>query len=207
VQGWELMGAGISNRSHYILGATPALFTRILAGQVYLGALVGSNGVAAHQGLTLFILLACVAAGGTAQIAACFVVSGLEMRLFLLFSAMLLVVSLISPVTWPPQGVTAWQQMAAVGGIRYWFFPTLAFAWSVLSCAGSTKPALRIVSTCLLIFMLVGIVRDLRHAPLANLHFSEYAHHFEATPAGSTFVIPLNPQGWEMDLVKHRRTP
>jgi len=205
VQGWELMGTGISNRSHYILGASPALFVRILAGQVYLGALLGSNGLAAGQGLSIF--LACVAVGGTALIALCFVVSGLEMRLFLFLAVVLLFVSLISPATWPPPGVTAWQQMSAGAGIRYWFFPNLAFAWSILSCDRSIKPALRVASFCLSVLMLGGILRDFQHVPFIDLNFRQYAQRFESSPIGTKVTIPLNPPSWEMDLVKHGHTP
>ena len=214
VQAWPLLlNTGFSSRPHYALGASPALFTRILAGQVYLGTLLGHNELAAHSGpllfagslispARLFIFLLCVAIGGTAIVAICFVKSAVEMKLFLLLSTMLLAASLISPTAYPPAGVSVWELLAAAPAIRYWFFPTLAFAWSLLWCFRSRAALLKIVSAYLLILMCIGILRDWRHPAFQDLHFAEYVKRFEAAPVGTTVTIPVNPIGWDLRLVK-----
>jgi hypothetical protein len=213
VEAWALLNEGFSSRPHYALGASPAWFTRILASQIYLGTLLGHNRLAAPSRpllfagslispALLFILLLCVAIGGTAIVAICFVKSAVEMKLFLLLSTMLLAASLISPTAYPPAGVSVWEVLAVAGTTRYWFFPVLAFAWSLLWCFRSQPALLKVVSVCLLILMCFGILRDWRHPALLDLHFAEYVKRFEAAPVGTTVTIPVNPEGWDMRLVK-----
>jgi hypothetical protein len=204
VQAWGLLVINPSGRSHHAaLGASPALLARILAGNVYLGTLLGGNvpAVSSSPRLTVFLLL--VAIGGTAIVAACLVKAGIEMKLLLLLSSLLVAASLISPVAYSASGTSRWEVLAGAFGIRYWFFPTLAFAWSLLWCIRSRIAVLRIVAAVLCCIMCVGIVRDWRIPPLNDLHFAEYAQRFEAAPPGTAVTIPINPPGWEMRLVKH----
>jgi hypothetical protein len=200
VQFCALVLVSPAGRPHHALGASPALFARILAGHVYLGTLIGSNAFAANSGPRHFVFLVCVAIGGTALLAACFVASAIEMRLFLAFSAMVFAASLISSTTLAD--VPAWQTLAVVNGVRYWFFPTLAFAWSLLWCAHSRRPALRNISVSLLLIMCIGIVRDWQHPAFPDMHFAEYEKQLGAAPAGSVVTIPENPEGWKIELVK-----
>jgi len=186
-----------------VMGASAAWFTRILAGQIYLADLVGWNELALNSGQGCFIFLVFVAIAGTVIVSACFLKSKLEMRLFLLFSGMLLMASLISPTMSPPAGVSVWQKLAGSPAIRYWFFPTLAFAWTLLWCLHSPLKALRIVSAVLLCVMSIGVCRDWSHPAFPDKQFEEYAKRFESTPAGAVMVIPENPEGWNLRLVKH----
>jgi hypothetical protein len=203
VQVLGLLVLNPSIRPHYDLGANPASFARVLAGQVYLGALIGSNGLAYYPSPRLSLFLYCVAIGGTALVVVCSVKSALEIRLFLLFSAVLMAVSLISPVIRAREGVTVWDLMAGASGIHYWFFPTLAFAWSLLWCFKSRITVLKIVSAYLCFFMCLGVIRDWRQPAFQDMHFAEYAKSFEAAPAETTVTIPENPDGWTMVLLKH----
>src|SRR6185436_19304239 len=52
-----------------------------------------------------------------------FLKSSRYVKLFLVFAAGVLAVSLANPMTAPPQ----WPNLLVAGGIRYWFFPMLAF--------------------------------------------------------------------------------
>lgn len=203
VQAYGLLVVNPSGRAHAILGASPALLTRILSSQIFLGALLGGNGLAVNLSTKLFIFLLCVAMGGMAIFVYCFAKSTFNMKVLLLLSSMLLVASFLSPAAYPPPGVSRWQMLASASGIRYWFFPTLAFAWSIVLCFQSRSGALRILSGVLLCVMCFGIVRDWRIPPLKDLHFAEDAMRFEAAPAGTTLTIPGNPEGWNMRLVKH----
>jgi hypothetical protein len=203
VQAWGLLIMDPSGRSHYAaVGASPALFVRLLAALVYLATLVGSNELARYSNHLLFIFLLCVAIGGTVLVTICLIKSSVEMRLFLILSAFLFAVSLITPNTGAPQGVTGWELLAEGGGSRYWFFPTLAFAWTLLWCFHSRIRLLKIVSAPLLLLMCLGMVRDWRHPAFNDMHFAEYAARFEAAPAGTAFTIPENPAGWTVRLVK-----
>jgi hypothetical protein len=202
VQGWSLLVLDSGSRSHAALGASPALFVRILAGQIYFGFLIGANGLAGNASREAFIIFACVAVCGTAFIAVCFVRGNAEMRLLLVLTALLLAASLVSPVAYPPPGITRWELLSRVPGIRYWFFPTLAFAWCVVSGIRSRGEILRPISSILLCLMLIGIVRDWRSPGLQDLHYAEFAKRFEGAPPGTVMIIPENPAGWELRLVK-----
>jgi hypothetical protein len=203
VQAFGLLIVNPSGRAHATLGASFALFTRLLASQVYLGTLVGGNGLAVSAGSRLFIFLLCVAIGGTAMVAICFAKASTEMKLFLLLSCGFFAASLASPVAHPTPGVTRWELLAGALGLRYWFFPSLAFAWTLLWGFQSRAAAVKTVSTILLCIMCFGIIRDWRIPPFKDLHFAKDAKSFEAAPPGTAFIFPENPQGWNMRLVKH----
>ena len=161
VQAWGLLMIDAGGRSHAALGASPALFLRILGGQVYFAALLGGNDLAANSSHTVFVLLVLAVIAGTSLVAYCFVHTSFSMRLFFVLTAMFLIASLISPAAYPPPGVTRWQLLAEASGIRYWFFPTLACVWSVLWASRSRIEVLQAVSIVLLCVMCFGIVRKL----------------------------------------------
>jgi hypothetical protein len=203
VQSWGLLNGGFSSRPHDALGASPAMLVRILAGHVYLGALLGGNGLAMLSSPRVLVFFVFVTIVGTSIAAICFVQSVEPMKIFLLLTAALLAASLISPTAYPPAGGTMWQLLAGASGIRYWYFPMLAFAWSLLWCFQSRVVTLKIVSAVLLCLMCFGIVRDWRYPALEDLQFTQRAVGFEAAPSGTVVIFPQNPQGWNMRLVKH----
>jgi len=202
LQAWGLLVINPAGRAASPLGASPALFLRIVAGQVYLGTLLGGNGLAARAGAGVFAFLLCVAIGGTAIAAVCFARASIEWKLLFVFSCLLLAASLVSPAAYPPAGITRWELLANVGGIRYWFFPTLAFAWCLLWCARRRAGAMAAASVLLLCAMSFGVVRDWHHPALKDLHYREFTESFSTAPAGTVVVVPENPQGWNIRLVK-----
>ncbi len=201
IQVWALLVVDPAGRTRAVTGASLALLARILGGQVYLATLLGANGLAARSGL--IVLFCCIAVAGTALVAIHFATGNLVRKLFLLFSAMLFIVSLISPTGSIPGGLPSWHSLASAAAVRYWFFPSLAFAWSLIWCSRQPSRVLRIVSASLLCLMCFGIIRDWRHAPFQDMHFAEHARRFASSPRGETITIPLNPNGWNMQLVKH----
>ena len=204
VQAWSLFNGGFSSRPHYPLGASPAMFARILAGQVYVGALLGSNALAAHAGIVRLIVFICIAVGGTIFVFICFFKSSLQMKLLLFFSTIILAATLIAPTPGPFHGVTVWEVLDSGAAARYWFFPTLAFAWSILWCYQSRTPGLKIVSTVLLCILCFGVALRWRHPEFPDAHFVEYARSFESLPAGTVVTIPESTPGWNLRLVKHQ---
>jgi hypothetical protein len=203
VQAWALLVIDRGGRAHAVLGASTALLTRILAGQIYFATLLGGNSLAANSSLVVFSILLCAAIAGTALLAFCFARAGLEMRLLLVLTCMFLIASLISPAAYPPPGMSRWEMLAKVAGIRYWFFPTLACVWSILWAARSRIKSLQATSIILLCLMCFGVVRDWKQPALKDLRFAEAARSFEAAPPGTVMVIPENPEGWIIRLVKH----
>jgi len=193
--------------AHYLartpqpLGATPGLFAKILADQVFLGALVGGNGLC-HTSVPWAVL---VATAGMALIVYALFKGPLELKLFVGFAVLVLSASLLSPTS--VGKVPAWQGLEfPQNGLRYWFLPMLAFAWTLAWLVGRGNPkGVRSVAAIVLCLMPFGIVREWRDRAFADLHFQEYAKRFEASPPGTVFTIPYNPPDgrWSMRLVKH----
>jgi hypothetical protein len=202
LQIWALLSGGYSGRPHYVLGANPGLLVRIIGGHVFLASLLGANGLAANPGKQVFIGLFCAFVGGFILMAFCWAKSPLALRLFVLFVAAILALSLISPAAYPPAGVTTWELLSRAGGIRYWFFPTLAFVWLLLFGIRSGGEVLKAILVVVMVTAFVGVVRDWRTPALADLHWAENAKHIEGAAPGTVLVIPVNPAGFTMKLVK-----
>jgi hypothetical protein len=192
-----------NGRPNFGFGANPIMLTRILSGNVFLGALLGRNGTAAMAGPGAAAFLICIAVAGLAIVLWCLLKSEVEMKLFLLFAAMLFIVSLVRPTVYPPAGTTAWEMLAGASDIRYWFIPSLAFAWSLCRSARNGNTLLSFVSILFLCTMSLGVVLNWRHPALKDFRFAEYAKAFEAAPPGTVVVIPENPDGWVIRLIKH----
>jgi hypothetical protein len=202
LQPWELFIKNPAGREHLALGATPSWFIRILGGQVYLGTLLGGNQISLRTSQLAFVFLVCVVIGGTSIVTICLTKSNVEMKLFLLFSAAIFTVSLLSPMAQPPDGMSIWNLLAAAPQSHYWFFPMLAFAWSLVWCLNSRTQLLQITAAALLLLMCVGFLRDWRYSAFEDLQFPNYAKRLAAAPQGTIIMIPVNPPGWNMELIK-----
>ncbi|HEY6989186.1 MAG TPA: hypothetical protein VH369_12415, partial [Bryobacteraceae bacterium] len=182
------------------LGATPELFTRLLAGQVYMGAVLGHHGSPTHTNLAL---LASVAVLGTAVLVYCFIKAGLELKLFILFAELVFAASLRSPMV--SMTVPQWQVLRDAAGIRYFFFPMLAFVWAMIWCVGVNQlVSVRIAAAVGLACMLIGIRRDWRSPAYTNFHFQEHAREFENAAPGTFMSIPIYPPGWTLRITKKK---
>lgn len=181
------------------LGASVPNFIRILAGQIYLGALVGHNHFAIRGNIFLLLI---VAIACTAILIYCFIHAQLELRLFLIFAITVFAMSLRSPMV--SMDRPQWEILKLTEGTRYWFFPMVAFAWSVIWCAtsGPSSPW-RLTGMALLLIMSLGAARDWRYPRYTDHNFKNYARQFEgAAPTGSLHVIPIYPDGWFLRLSK-----
>ncbi len=193
-----------ADRFHDPLGASPQLFIRILAGDVYLATLAGHW---APMNLHL-LFYAAVAVIATALVAYVFMNASFEFRLFMVFSAAIFLASLRTPITAQhiePQ----WWHLRGSMGSRYWFFPTLAFAWCIVWCAalGRSRPW-RMVARAGIAVMCIGVVADWRYPAYTDLHFPGYAKQFASAAPGTAVTIPLNPylihERWAVRLVKKK---
>jgi hypothetical protein len=194
-----------SGRAHKALGATPVKLLQILGDRVWLSAILGSRELPIAPGPLLGILIVCAAAAGIVLTICWARKSDLVMRLFLAFTATVFVASLLFPLIGSDAPASAWTILAGVAGSRYWFYPTLAFAWMLVWGANRHEVLLRRVSISLLGLMCIGVVRDWRHPAFPDQHFADQARQFTAAPPGTVMTFPLYPQGWEMKLVKHSR--
>jgi hypothetical protein len=193
-----IIQSGTATRPKVGLGATPELLTRILAGQVYLGALLGQHSLSAHKNL---ILLGSVAVAGTAILFYCFVRAGLELKLFILFAELVFIASLRSPMVslTTPQ----WEVLTNSVGIRYFFLPMLAFVWALVWCVGVNRvKSVRIAGAFGILCMLSGIVRDWKFPPYTDFHFQEHAREFANAAPGTFMSIPIYPGGWALRITK-----
>lgn len=202
LQAFSLLILDAHIRPHYPLGASFTMFIRMLGGNVFLGAVLGRTWLAILPGPGIFLLLFSAVVAGLTVAALCFRRAPLPMRLFLTLAALLLTASLVSPAAYPSAGTTVWQMLARVSGGRYWFYPALAFAWSLLYGLRGFSKVSKILPAFLLGLMCFCAVLGWREPAFEASHFPEYVKGFEAAPAGSVVVIPENPQGWNIRLVK-----
>lgn len=184
------------------LGATWAMFTRLLGGNVFLGALRGSTAYGSR-----YPLIVCLAALliGLVLLIYCARFVSLEVRIFFVYCSLVFAASLKSPLlpyyTKGPQ----WMTLLIAPSLRYWFFPSLAFLFALLwcMCFAKSRP-IRWLGAALALLLCQGIWRDWRVPPMQDLHFQQYAAQFEAAPPGTRVIIPLNPPTgeWYMELTK-----
>ena len=180
------------------LGATPGLFLKLLGGQVYLGALLGQSSAPTHYSNAV---LAVISLLGTALIVYCLLKAPLEIKLFVCFAFLVFAASLRNPLV--SMTVPQWQVLSASPGIRYWFFPMLGFAWSLVWCLTSSRNVLFLTAAWVGFFaMIVGIAHDWQYPAYTNFHFQDRARQFEAAPPGTFMSIPIFPDGWTMRLTK-----
>lgn len=194
-----LLTSAEATRSHAILGATPKLAIQLLAGQVYLGAMLGQSGVQVNRSPAV---LAFIALLGSVVIVYCFFKARLEWKLLIVFCALVFAASLKSPMV--SMTVPQWQVLRDASGIRYWFFPMIAFVWALAWCATlSSNSLFRFAGVAGLLMTSAGIATDWRYPAYTDHHFATYAAQFGAAPPGTMINVPIFPDGWTMRLVKH----
>lgn len=214
-QPWSLVGAAIlaacaliqcfelltdhGGRPTSALGASFSLFTRLIAGQIYMGAIWGQN-LFDLRGHIIPILL--IFAAGTTILIYGLLKLPLEMKLFLAFAILITAAALRSPLIFGE--MPRWQALAIDKGARYWFFPMLALVWSLLRIATQNGPrTLRYFSyVCLGLLCLRAIPHDWHYWPYKDAHFGTYLRAFDDAPPKTKVAIPIVPVGHVMTLTK-----
>ncbi len=198
IQLHALITTAEATRSQETLGANAVLFVRMLIGDVYLGALLGQNHLASRSSIGLLLVAGVL---GTSIVVYCLLRASLELKLFVLYSFALYAASLHNPMISDNQ--PQWPVLADAPGLRYWFFPMLAFVWSVLWCAAQQRSRpMRIIGGGAAFLLIFGVMRDWEYPAFSNHSFPEYARRFDSLPSGRAMVFPLYPDGWTMQLVK-----
>jgi hypothetical protein len=190
-------------------GATLARLTGILGGQIFLSSALGVRTFAQFflfgDRRLLFWIEVVAMIVGLLLVVYGFRSAQIELKLFILFAAGVLILALSHPIAGPDASFPQWEYLQIPGrSSRYYFFPILAFYASLLWLAGtSASKAMRYMAVAFLLLLPVGVYRDWRYPPFADLHFESYAAAFERTAVGNRVRIPINPVGWEMQIVKH----
>lgn len=191
-------------------GATLTRLAGILGGQIVLSSVLGVRTFAQFflfgNRHWLFIVEIAAMIAGLSLMIYSFRSAPVEVKLFLLFAAGVLALALSRPIAGPDLNFAQWEYLQIPGrSSRYYFFPILAFYTSVLWLVSARGPTNGMCSVALAVLMLlpVGIYRDWRYPQFADLHFQWYATYFARAESGSRITIPINPAGWEMQLIKH----
>jgi hypothetical protein len=182
------------------LGATPALFVRLVGGDIFLGTLLGSHwdgrNVRFAWCVVAFLL-------GLALIAYCFRHVWIEVRLFFVFCATVLAGGLHTPA-FAPTSQPLWPLLLQFAVRRYWFLPSLILLFAVLWCAMCARArVVRFLGVGFAMLLCLGTLREWIIPPMGDVGFRQNAAKFEAAPPGTHVIIPIFPGGsWSMDLVK-----
>ncbi len=201
-QVWAIHGGG--RPAVGPLGATPSLLLQIIANKVVL------DGLFAQDFKPLIFLTPGPGTGYIAGlidlVAGAVVVTALvrgpeALRLFTLVAAGILVAGLASPlVATQPQ----WPVIDTAGvGQRYFFLAECAWLACLVWALTRWRPraAARAVGIVLVgAAMAVGLVGAWQYPPFQDYHPAIYAAQLSSAAPGSTFVEPINPTGWSVQL-------
>lgn len=188
-------------RSRAPLGASLRVLVEILSSHVFLAALLGYANYPAHLSLRA---LTVVAIAGLAIIVYATLRAKWEYKLMIVFCMLVFAASMASPLVSKTE--PQWLVLQQAYGIRYWFFPMLAFSWSLLWCVqhGGSK-IMRGSASFLLILMVAGAAKDWEYPAFPDRNFAQSARKFEGLRPGEAMTFPLYPDGWSMQLVKDVR--
>jgi len=187
------------------LGASFPLFCKLVVIRGFVPDLPASMKVARllHFSLASSIFSCCFVIAALAVTAWIFRHGSLEMRCALLFTAIMLAASLVSPVV-ASGGAEQWPTMMMPGvGERYWFIPRVMIVVAVLWIATQRIAKwTRAAGAALMVFILISCAVHWHIVRAPGMYFDMYAHVFNALPVGAQLKIPVNPPPWTMLLTK-----
>lgn len=206
-QGGCLLATMHADRSAAPLGAAPATLARIVALQIFLGALLGTRLCRDLAGSPVWTLdavpILLALAGG--------LISAMALRHGspLLRKAACVAGALFAAALWHPQVSLAepqWLTMTRPGaGQRYYFIPMLVWLGVLLTLAASEARARRWPALALLLLLPFGIAADWLPPRMAPTGFAAAARAFALAPPGTRAEFPVHPPGARpMVLVKRQ---
>ena len=189
-----------SQRNTGYLDAKVSLFIRLLGGNAFVDALLGSH----RYGLGLpFAVSLCMLVLGVALCVYCAMSLTAEIRLFFVYCLLIFIGGLRAPGF--PLGLeNLWDVLLTRPSQRYSFFPGLALIFAVLWCAGYARNrVVRMTGVALTLALCVGIYRDWKVQALPRLDLRQQAATLNAAKPGEHVVLPVYPgDGWQIELVK-----
>ena len=122
-----------------------------------------------------------------------------ELKLLILFSIIILLISLISSLT------NSVDSLLTVGfNNRYYLYATITYmlTW-IWGGFGQRINWVKYTSfSALAIILFFGVTGDFFNPPYTDFNFSYHAQKFAELQSGEKYDIPINPN-WKMNLVKH----
>ena len=204
----SLLILGTSNRSSAPLGVDAVTLLRILAWQVFVGAIVGTN-ILYHLSLyrSWAALLSVPVVVGSAYLLSR--VIGQQVSLFayaLLFGGLMLSASLAEPQV--SLSSSQWDILAQPGsGTRYFFIPMFVWLSGLVILLGDKSRLYRQLAATLVVASLFGAIADAaRDARPAKTNFDAEAALFEVSPVGTVMKFDVLPSSFPpMSLRKRQR--
>jgi hypothetical protein len=188
-----------SQRNRGRTGATTALFVRLLGGNAFIGALLGS------QPFGLVLPFACSLGAFLIGISLCVYCAkslAVEVKLFMLYCFTVFAAGIRSPAlqSYPRP---LWDTLLEIPSQRYYFFVSLALLFAILWCAGCAPNRIaRATGVLLTLVVCVGIYVDW-HVPAEPLvDLNRQAAILKTAHPGEHVVFPIYPPGWRMELIK-----
>jgi hypothetical protein len=176
----------------------------ILARQVIWGSLIGINGYIWLLNNTSWYFWFFSITTFLALLLVIYAVirSPLQLKLLILFSALIFLASLVSPTGLPPGSELKFLTRSTTG-MRYWLIPMIAFITTLIWGLAKTNPLpIKIFSGLFLAAMIFGIYLDFQHPKLIDYRFESEIKIFQDLPRGEKMAIPINPYGWSMEIIK-----
>lgn len=184
-------------RLHSALGATPARFARLIGAKVIAAPLIGQSRALSQSTTRLWI----VTIVGIAAAAWIVRHAGVELRAFLLYAAVLLAATLVSPQLQPP----GWLSLTSPAVNRYFLIPQLAVlaavAWS--ACSAPSMAVRGAGWLLLLVAAAIAMPSGWSYSPFTDEGFAHEAAAFDRAARGTVWHFSLNPPPWYMSLRKH----
>jgi hypothetical protein len=176
----------------------------MLGGNIFACSLIGSHSFSTAP-MVLIILATLV---GLSICLYCLRFGNIEWTLFLVYCAGVYIASLHNPLLFLDSSTAAvkppaWDLLLDDPSCRYWFLPMLMFLWSAIWCALYSRDRLfRLAGACIFLAMSIGIVHDWKYGGYPDEHFPESVRRIRDAKQGDHVIVPLMPQGWQMELVK-----
>ncbi len=206
IQGISLLQSMHATRSPAPLGASFPAFARILSGEIVMGSLLGARITSRLMLLPFWKVdwIPCLIALFALSVFVLAIKTGTEsFRKFAAFSAMQLAAALLAPQV--TMSTSQWEAMGTcMTGTRYFLIPMLAWFAALLVMSQYGHRALRYIAFILLSAASIGIVNDWTCPPFQHYEeFMKQARVFDRAAPGTAVAIPINPEGWALQLIKH----
>jgi len=193
-----------SSRGVYAgLGITWRRFLEIFGSEIAGGTFLGQGTqYKALSGPHNLEVAAWLLAGAVLLVLAVVVFAPLELKLFNLYSGLVLGASLADPVASVRK--LQWHALAFDPQMRYWFFPTIALlADAVWLATRARPPGIAALGVALIVVASWFAIReDWSYRPLERINWVAQVRTFDEDPVGTIFVFHIAPGNWVMTLVK-----
>lgn len=181
------------------LGASVPLFIRLLGGNCFIGALLGTHRFGLRLPLACSV---CMLVIGLCLCAYCARFLRAEMRLFFIFCFLVFLAGIRMPAL-EPNPEAMWGELLNIPSQRYLFFPSLPLLFAILWCAGYARDrVVRVAAAALTLILCVGIWMDWGVPSIPAMDLRQQAAILRAAKPGQHVILPVYPAGWYMDLIK-----